>query len=169
MKVFGVIIGGGIALMALGIATAHWQAPGMLSHVTGQAGSIEQRVETAARAAIDALGYEWAEIEADGQIVTLRGLAPREEERVLAVNALLNAHGQGGFWRGGVISVVDRSEIAPVASPFVWRASRRDGEVRITGVVPSREARRDLLEFAASAFPEPVRAVPARRLPSWQA
>jgi outer membrane protein OmpA-like peptidoglycan-associated protein len=157
MRVIGVMIAGAMGIVALGIATAHWQAPGVFGQVTGLGRTIEQRVETAAQSTLHQLGFDWAHVSADGQIVTLTGNSPREEESVMAVNAILNAMGPGGLWRGGVISVIDRSEIAPIASPFVWRVSKRDGEIIITGVVPSRESRREILEYAKSLFTQPIR------------
>ncbi len=121
---------------------------------TGVAARIEARLQAAAEAALRESGLDdWAQVRVDGQTAWLTGDAPREEDRGDARAAVFAAAGPGGWWRGGVTAVQDRTVLAATLSPFVWSATVRDRQVTLSGGAPSRAARTEIRQYATELFP----------------
>lgn len=144
-----VILAGLVAWGLLGVLTAH----GLPGGAGGASGQIQRELQAAADAALTARGYDWARVRVDGQVALLEGRAPRDDERVDARWAVQRAAGEGGFIRGGVILVDDDTSLSPEVRPFEWRAVASNGGVTMTGVVPTRDVRSGLMDFADSLFP----------------
>lgn len=140
-------------LGAIGYYGALRPAPGPLAAYTGFAERIEARLQAEVDEALSATGFDWAEVEMDGQIAILTGQAPREDERGEARSAVLAAAGPGGLWAGGVIRVEDRATLAPPVSPYEWSVERDGERAVLRGAAPSRALRADLVGFAAELFP----------------
>lgn len=144
------MIGAGGALVAtlLGLLAPHdgaiWRAPSVL----------RERVATA----LSASGYAGLDIEMRGQHAVLRGIVEDETDIPAARRAALTAAGAGGAWAGGVTSVdVSGVQLGTIERPYAWSV-RRDGErVLLAGAVPSENTKAQLMESAASAFPNAER------------
>ncbi len=107
---------------------------------------IEDRVETRlselAREQLSRADIGWAQLEAEGQRVTVTGTAPSQDRAREAILRVERAAGAGGLVFGGITRVVDRQDIAPSVSPYVFTAERTDtGQVSLRGYVPDQLAR----------------------------
>ncbi len=140
---------GTLAILALG----YFGALGGGRSGAGVAYDIQAELQQRAQAALTERELDWASVRVDGQFAILEGEAPREEERDNARAAVLSAQGPGGFWRGGIVSVDDRSTLAPPMDPYVFTAEREGERVTLDGAAPSRAARADLTTYAQQLFP----------------
>lgn len=176
-----IVATGFIALTALWIYAGFFTSnlPGLRS-----ANVIEATLRAEAAQALAATGAQWAKVELNGQSATVSGTARTEAERDTALAAVRRAgwppdafrsgpfhfavyylagadaarrlQPGGPIW-GGVVTVADKTQLAPVQSPFLWRASISDGRrLRIEGFAPSEQARAELLKQAQSLFPSGV-------------
>ncbi|MGD2132739.1 MAG: hypothetical protein PVI23_08095 [Maricaulaceae bacterium] len=141
-----------LALGGLGWLAVNPAPAAVLTPYADVAHRIEVDLEEKANATLDTAGLDWASVEMDGQIAVLRGLAPREEERAEAIAYVRDASGHGPWSRGGVMAVRDRTDLAPPASPFEWRAVREGDRVILGGHVPTRAARAELVAHAGELF-----------------
>ncbi len=118
---------------------------------------IEAQVQSAATAALNTAGVAYLTAEADGQKVDLRGVAPSEDIRAGAIEAVLTSLGQGGPFSGGVTKVTrhDLLVALPVA-PYAWKAERVGRRVVLSGVVPTPEAMNVIHSAASTLFPAGV-------------
>jgi outer membrane protein OmpA-like peptidoglycan-associated protein len=146
---FAAVIGGVCYAAVTPLAAAHFK---WLGEQTDVAGRVVSGLQAKATTALKARSLDWASVEMDGQTAVLRGVAPREEERAEALQALSSAAGAGGWLRGGVVEVRDMSAIAPLVSPYEWSAARSSGRVTLKGVVPTRAARSELMQYAGQLF-----------------
>ncbi len=142
-----------VTLGGIGYVGIHDGNAYFMSDCFGIARRVESELNETTSAALRAKDYQWAQIEMNGQIAVLYGEAPRQEERADAVALVQNAVGRGGFWRGGILSVRDNTTLAPEVSPYEWRVARDGLRVTLTGAVPTRSARADLVTYAETLFP----------------
>ncbi|MER2607209.1 MAG: OmpA family protein [Siculibacillus sp.] len=110
-----------------------------------QFGPIATDVSSRALAKLKADGNGWAQVAISGRDVTLSGVAPEPAVRVLAAEATDRVF--------GVRVVDDQSTVLPLASPYAFSAERNGSTLRVTGAVPSEEARAAMLAAAAKAVP----------------
>lgn len=162
---------------------------------------VERNLKTEAAQALASVDARWAGLALHGQSATLTGVARTEAERDAALRAVRRAgwapdafrsgplhflvyylvgadaarklEPGGPIW-GGVVSVTDKTTLAPAQSPFLWRASIVEGRrLRIEGYAPSEATRTELLRQAQSLFPSGVEDLSqvARGAPkgNWQA
>lgn len=146
-----ILIGAG-AVGALGYLAICGGGPESLAAFGRAPQRIESELQAAAAKALAGRGFDWAQVRMDGQIALLTGEAPKEEERADARAAVLASAGRGGWWRGGVVSVIDRTTLAPPVSPYEWTAVKSEAGVALKGVAPSRTVRADLVAYAKSVF-----------------
>ncbi|MEM6625598.1 MAG: OmpA family protein [Pseudomonadota bacterium] len=139
------LILGVVGLLLTSLASVYWG--GSSAH------NLQEKVDAAAKAAVRDAGHDWARTEAQGQKVIVRGLAPSERARSEAVTAAGRAIGGGGLLFGGVTRVADQVEVAPLVAPFSWKANVDDGEIVLSGYVPSRAAEAVILDAALTAYP----------------
>ena len=97
---------------------------------------ITERLQERADAALTDPEYDWAMVEMDGQTAILSGTAPTHELQVRANRLVLASSGPGGWLRGGVVRVVDETEVLPAASPYVLQAEIFGDRVRLAGLLP---------------------------------
>jgi OmpA-OmpF porin, OOP family len=119
---------------------------------------IPAKLEEAAQHALDRAGVSWASVKADGQAVVLTGAAPSDSARKLAINVVKTAVGPGGFFRGGVTTVRDKTTRGQAAAaPMRWLAQRRDdGALVLSGLAPSVVRRGDLVQDAQNLVPAQI-------------
>ncbi len=108
-------------------------------------GSIARDVGSRVEDRLRAEGLAWVTVTSAWRSVTLRGTAPSEVAQTRAVEIARTV--------GGVRSVVDRSGLLPLRSPYEWQAVRSPGRIELTGHVPSEGARDALLAAARRVFP----------------
>tara|TARA_R100001086_G_scaffold233387_4_gene155040 strand:+ start:4170 stop:5564 length:1395 start_codon:yes stop_codon:yes gene_type:complete len=124
---------------------------------SSSASKIEGRITRDIDSALSTNGYsDWAKADVDGQKVRLTGQAPSARLKDAAINAVMTASGAGGVFRGGVTKVIDKMEIAPLVSPYVWSATRKGGLVTLSGHAPDRESLKAIVSTASEKFGEGV-------------
>ncbi len=152
IRAFFLLIGVG-ALGAVGWYGAVQPLPEPFDAYTGYAARIEAQLQQAVDEALAETELDWASARVEGQIATLEGEAPREDERGEARAAVQVAAGPGGVWNGGIVRVDDETTLAPPIAPYEWSVTRDGDRATLTGAVPSRAARADLVAFARELFP----------------
>jgi outer membrane protein OmpA-like peptidoglycan-associated protein/osmotically-inducible protein OsmY len=91
-------------------------------------------------------GQGWANVEVSGRSVTIGGTAPSTESQEIATRSAAAVR--------GVLTVSDRSNLLPLASPFVWTAKKSGPSVSVGGSVPSEAFRVSVLAAARRALPD---------------
>jgi outer membrane protein OmpA-like peptidoglycan-associated protein len=114
----------------------------------GGAPRLEFRLATEARAALSERGLDdWAQVDMDGRIAILTGVAPNEQARGAAVEAV-----QGAVWGGGVARVRDDTDLRMVAIPYTFEARLEGERLTLKGYAPDRAARDAIAARAEQAF-----------------
>ncbi len=90
-------------------------------------------------------GQSWATVRMEGQTAVLLGTAPTLEAQRLAAEAAASIT--------GISEVVDASDILPLQPSYVFTATVSDGQLTLTGYVPSDDVRLALKTDIATAFP----------------
>lgn len=90
-------------------------------------------------------GQPWASAKISGRTVTVMGTSPTLLAQRLAVESAERVWGVG--------LVKDGSGVIPLQSPYTWSAKRSADGVRITGYVPSEEAKLAVLTTAHREMP----------------
>jgi outer membrane protein OmpA-like peptidoglycan-associated protein/osmotically-inducible protein OsmY len=113
--------------------------------VLGERGRIENDLATRTKTVLERSGHSWANIAFDGRDGVLSGKAMEDGEPAKALAATLDTFG---------VRVVDnRATLVDKVDKFLWSAIRRDGRIRLDGLVPSDKARRDVLGMIKASFP----------------
>lgn len=147
-----ILFAGVLVLAGVGYLATASTAPSFLAPYAGAPGRVEAVLQDAAAAALKERGLDWAEVRLDGQFAVLTGEAPKEEERAEARAAVMTAAGPGGLMRGGVVRVRDLTQLAPPVSPYEWRAVKDGARATLSGAVPSRAVRAELVADASGLF-----------------
>ncbi|RRH78562.1 OmpA family protein [Falsigemmobacter faecalis] len=96
-------------------------------------GALESRSERHSLRALNAAGFDWVEVSADGLLVTLTGTAPTEAIRFRAAKVVADTVGAS--------RVIDQIEVTPAraltAPHFSLELLRNDDGVSIIGLVPT--------------------------------
>lgn len=137
------------------------------------AANLEARLQRAADEALYAVRAEdWASVEMDGQIATVRGLAPTPAARERAIEAVRRAAWVGGVVAGGVTRVVDETRLDMEGAEFELRADLVGGRLTLTGFAPDAAGQARLAELAELRFPGrasvTVRLAPGAAPPDWE-
>lgn len=121
------------------------------------AAALEAKLETAANAALQRAGIDWARAEMNGQKAILTGAAPSADAVDEAARIVLRSSGPGGILMGGVAQVETRVRPAEPIRPYVWSATRTEaGGFILEGHVPSRAVRETLMLEAQALARGPV-------------
>ena len=130
-----------------------WIRPGLVAillvavaAILVESGDIGRDVAERVSARLAAEGQGWASVEASARNVTVRGTAPSVEAQQLAVNSAAGVR--------GVRSVLDRTDLLPIASPYIWSGKRAGRVVTLSGSVPSEGQRVSVLAATRRALPE---------------
>lgn len=116
--------------------------------------SLEARLKRAADEAVYSVRAEdWAQVEMDGQVAIITGLAPSPAARDRVVAAVQRSAWAGGVVAGGITKVVDRMRLDLEEAGFVLRADLVAGRVTLTGFAPDADGRARLVEIAELLFP----------------
>ena len=121
-----------------------------------QRGRLENILQTRADAALAKEPFKsWPEIdvELDGQLAVLRGVAPSEVQRAQALEALRRSTGPGGWLLGGVTKVRDETNLLEVRDPFRFEGSYDGSALTLDGGASTGRSRDDILDHARRAFP----------------
>ncbi|MEM7238645.1 MAG: OmpA family protein [Pseudomonadota bacterium] len=111
------------------------------SAVTFLAPVIQADINARTAERVRPLATHQVTVETRGRHVTIAGLADNTGERDLLIAAAKDTVGP--------VRVIDRLRVLDVASPYAFRASKReDGHIAIAGVVPSEAARGILIDAA---------------------
>ncbi len=129
-----------------------WIRPGLVATilvalvaVLGRSSSIGHDLAADVQARLAAEGQGWAQVGAFARDVTIRGTAPSPEAQQAVLRIAQDVR--------GVHAVSDRSDLMPLASPYVWTAVRAGLTVTVSGAVPSEGARTAVLAAARRALP----------------
>lgn len=107
--------------------------------------SIETDVVSRATAQLHTDGWTWAKLTTSGRDVVLSGEAGDPTARDMAAAAADRVFG---------VRVVDvRASVLPEMKPFAVSLERTGATVKLTGALPSEEARKTLLDGLAKAIP----------------
>ena len=130
-----------------------WVRPGLAATIVLaffavllRSGAVERDIAARVSDRLNADGFDWARVMVFGRGVEIDGVAPTPElqkEAVASASAV-----------AGVASVVNRSGLLPVASPYVWSAKRTGRTVTLDGNVPSEANRNSVLAAARRALPD---------------
>lgn len=118
-------------------------------------GSLERRLEANAQDALDRRGFSWAQVRMNGQVATLSGAAPDEDQEQAAIAIVRASTWSGGRVAGGITRVVDDMATEPRSRGFYIRADMiSNGRVRISGGAASNAMRQEIGSFSAATFSE---------------
>lgn len=119
--------------------------------------SIPAELQRLAQEAVAREGAAWAQVKVDGQVATLRGVAPTEADREDVKQGVRGAAGAGGAWWGGITQVRDITTLADAIKPYTWRAVLGvDRRIRLSGHVPGRRYHQAIRAEARKLFPTGV-------------
>ncbi len=105
---------------------------------------IEQDLAARATTALETAGAAWARLDLDGRDATLIGVAETGDDRAEALDAL------GRVW--GVRTIADATTLPTRVDPFTWSAEWGADRLRLSGHVPSGDARRHVAASADRLF-----------------
>jgi outer membrane protein OmpA-like peptidoglycan-associated protein len=106
---------------------------------------IERDLTTRGRQALAQAGFGWADLSFSGRDGTLSGKAVEEAEPARAMEAAL------GTW--GIRTVRDFSGLIDKADRYEWAASLRDNRIRLNGLVPNEQTRRQVIGIVKASLP----------------
>ncbi|WP_417491815.1 hypothetical protein [Maricaulis sp.] len=116
--------------------------------------SLQSRLETNARAALDRREMDWAHVRFRGQEAIVSGAAPNDTAREIALEVVAGSTWSGGSIAGGVTRVVDEITDARTDRGFSFRADVAfRGRVLIRGDATDAAARDAIARFATANFP----------------
>jgi outer membrane protein OmpA-like peptidoglycan-associated protein len=145
-------IGAAALLVAL---LAAWNIHTSWGLAGGSAARAEAKLEESARQRLLGVGAaDWAQVSMDGQTAVIRGVAPTEEDLIVARGAVRQAAWTGGLLFGGVTAV--RSDQVRVwaarPGPYPWSAELDRNRITLSGSAPSRAAVSELGALAGALF-----------------
>ena len=132
--------------------------------VIGERGRIEKDLSDRARQTLDAAGLGWANATFDGRDAILTGLAAEEAEPARAADGVARTF--------GVRIVRNDARLIDAVERYDWSATKREGRVRLTGLVPNEKTRREIIGIARATYPSNEivdRLTLARGAPAWKA
>lgn len=160
----------GAGLSALGFGLLGAITVSGTSDFHQNANQLEATLQSNAQQALTAGGFEWAQVEMDGQRATIKGTPPTAEAAAEAEQAVLKTGGRGGALWGPIISVssdaslpeITEAQAAPqkletaadteTISPYVWRAVKRpDGKLIYVGSAPDQKTSETLATYLTPA------------------
>lgn len=106
---------------------------------------IEKDLTARAQQALESAGFAWASTSFEGRDALLSGLAFDETEPAGASKLLTDTY--------GVRIVRSDAKLIDKAERYDWVASRRDGRIRLGGLVPNEKTRREIIGIARATFP----------------
>lgn len=106
---------------------------------------IERELTARGNAALAQAGLGWADLSFLGRDGTLSGKAAEEGEPGRAMETALNV------W--GVRTIRDFSGLIDKVDRYEWMALRRDNRIRLNGLVPNEQARRQVIGIVKASLP----------------
>jgi outer membrane protein OmpA-like peptidoglycan-associated protein len=106
---------------------------------------IERDLTTRGKEVLAQAGFGWADLSFSGRDGTLSGKAVEESEPARAMETAL------GTW--GIRTVRDYSGLIDKVDRYEWTAWRRDNRIRLNGLVPNEQARRQVIGIVKASLP----------------
>ncbi len=117
-----------------------------IMNLQGVLARIEAELLQQTRQALDEAGLSWAEVGFSGRDGLISGSAPDEQELRKAYEIT------SAIW--GVREVSNRAGLVEEQKDYVWRATLREGRLKLTGYVPNEATRRAIIGTAKASFPD---------------
>ena len=119
--------------------------------------SAQNKLQLSTTMALSNSDADWAHADVNGQKAILSGNAPSQSALDTTISAIENATWSGGLFLGGV-TTVDSSKVIitlsqSVSSPLTWQAVSENGNIIMSGSVPSDVARISISQLATKLFP----------------
>lgn len=111
----------------------------------GERERIETDLTDRARKTLDMAGLGWASIGMEGRDAVLSGTAFEDGEPLRAARLVEQTY--------GVRIVANKAALIDKADRYDWSAAKSNGRVRLAGVVPNDQMRREILGIAKASFP----------------
>ncbi|MEP2979540.1 MAG: hypothetical protein ABJO86_08645 [Lentilitoribacter sp.] len=89
--------------------------------------------------------HEWAEVRLNGRDLSLYGISPSVSEQEEAIDKLNQLN--------GVRVVIDQTTLLPMATPFTTTISLSAGEIKITGNLPVKGHKIQVIKLLSQAVP----------------
>ncbi len=106
---------------------------------------IEKDLTARSQQALEQAGLGWASTVFEGRDGLVTGVASDENEPVGANRLVAETY--------GVRIVRSDTKLIDKAERYDWGAIRRDGRIRLTGLVPNEKTRREIIGIARATFP----------------
>lgn len=113
--------------------------------VVSERGRIEKDLTTRSQQALEEAGFGWASIEFEGRDGLVTGFASEEGEPAGANRMAADTY--------GVRIVRSDTKLIDKAERYDWLAARRDGRIRLSGLVPNEKTRREIIGITRATFP----------------
>ena len=113
--------------------------------ILGERERIESDLTTRSQMALDQAGHSGVKTTFEGRDARVTGLAFDEAEPERVARAVARTH--------GVRIVHNDTKLIDKADRYDWFAMRRDGRVRLGGLVPNEKTRREIIGLARATFP----------------
>lgn len=124
-----------IPISMLALLAHHWERT-----------PIETDLADRSRAALEQLGFDWAETSFSGRDALLTGHATEEDAPKTATQAVR------GVW--GVRVVKARTDLVDAVERYSWKASVSDKKLTLSGFVPNQRMRRSIVGMVKASFPK---------------
>ncbi len=106
---------------------------------------IEKDLAERTQQTLNASGLGWASATFDGRDGVLSGLAPEEAEPGRAADTATRTF--------GVRIVRNDARLIDAVERYDWAATKREGRVRLSGLVPNEKTRREIIGIARATYP----------------
>ncbi len=106
---------------------------------------VEKDLTERSQQALEAAGLAWARTVFDGRDALVTGLAYEEAEPDSATRLVARTH--------GVRIVRSDTKLIDKAERYDWVAARREGRIRLGGLVPNEKTRREIIGITRAMFP----------------
>ena len=116
--------------------------------------NLEARLQDAADEGLYSVRAEgWAQVQLNGQVATVTGLAPDQEAQLRALDAVSRAAWAGGIVAGGITRVVDETRVDLQDTRFRLRADLVGSRLTLSGFAPDAVGQARLNDLAVLLFP----------------
>lgn len=113
--------------------------------ILGERERIEKDLTARSQTALEQLGLAGVATTFEGRDARVSGLAFDESDPDRAAKAVAKTH--------GVRIVVNDTKLVDKVDSYHWAAVRRDGRIRLVGLVPNEKTRREIIGLARATFP----------------
>jgi outer membrane protein OmpA-like peptidoglycan-associated protein/osmotically-inducible protein OsmY len=113
--------------------------------VVSERARIEKDLAERTQQMLNAAGLGWASATFEGRDGVLSGMAPEEAETGRATDSVARTF--------GVRIVRNDARLIDTVERYDWAATKREGRVRLSGLVPNEKTRREIIGIARATYP----------------